>query len=189
MNRLSAEERQVLLRIARQAIKEAVAGNPPPPLPLDSLSPALRAPGASFVTLTRPDGSLRGCIGALQAYQPLAQDVQEHAIAAALQDPRFPPVRPAEVSQLQIEISRLTPPQPLPYTDPETLLQKLRPGVDGVILQDGWRKATFLPQVWQQLPQPEAFLSHLCLKMGAAADCWRQKPLQVFIYQVEEFHE
>ncbi len=186
---LTPEERRLLLAIARQAIEYAVGGQQPPALQLDRLPPRLREEGASFVTLTRPDGSLRGCIGALQAYQPLALDVQEHAVAAALHDPRFPPVREEEIANLRIEVSRLTPPQRLPYTDPDDLLRQLRPGVDGVILQSGWRRATFLPQVWEQLPQPEAFLSNLCLKMGASPDLWQRQPLEVFTYQVEDFHE
>ncbi len=186
---LSPQERQLLLQIARQAIASAVRGQTPPRLDLAALPPRLREEGATFVTLTRPDGSLRGCIGALQAYQPLALDVQEHAIAAALNDPRFPPVREEEVSDLRIEISRLTPPRRLRYADPADLIRQLRPGVDGLILQDGWRRATFLPQVWEQLPEPETFLSNLCLKMGAAPDLWRRKPLEAFTYQVEEFHE
>ena len=115
--------------------------------------------------------------------------MQEHAAAAALQDPRFPPVRPEEVAALRIEISRLTPPQRLAYAAPEELPSRLRPGVDGVILQDGWRKATFLPQVWEQLPRPEDFLTHLCAKMGASPELWRRKKLDVFTYQVEAFEE
>ncbi len=185
---LSADERAFLLRLARESITRAVNGQPAPEISLDELTPRLREPGASFVTLTE-DGALRGCIGALQAYQPLALDVREHAVAAALQDPRFPPVQADELPHLMIEISRLTPPRRLDYTSPAELPARLRPGVDGVILQDGWRRATFLPQVWEQLPQPEAFLNHLCLKMGAPADLWRQKKLDVQIYEVEEFHE
>jgi len=115
--------------------------------------------------------------------------VREHAIAAALQDYRFPPVQPEELGSIEIEVSRLTRPQPLPYDGPADLIAKLRPGVDGVILQDGFRRATFLPQVWEKIPAPEQFLSELCLKMGAPADLWRRKPLEVSTYQVEEFHE
>ncbi len=113
----------------------------------------------------------------------------DHAAAAAVEDYRFHPVRPAEVSRLHIEISRLTPPQPLAYDDPDQLPGLLRPGVDGVILRDGSARATFLPQVWEKLPGPEEFLAHLCQKMGAPGNLWRKKKLQVQIYQVEEFHE
>ncbi|TLN23663.1 AmmeMemoRadiSam system protein A, partial [bacterium] len=135
------------------------------------------------------DGELRACIGALEAYQPLVDDVREHAAEAAQEDFRFYPVRPKEVAHIQIEISRLTQPQPLEYSSPEDLVARLRPGVDGVILRDGLHRATFLPQVWEKLPEPSAFLSHLCAKMGAAENAWRKKRLTVLTYQVEEFHE
>ena len=134
-------------------------------------------------------GDLRGCIGALEAYQPLAEDVREHAVAAALNDYRFPPVQVAELNGISLEVSRLTAPVPLEYTSPEDLVAKLRPGVDGVILRDGGRRATFLPQVWEKLPDAENFLANLCHKMGASPDLWRRKHLEVLTYQVEEFHE
>src|SRR5512140_484325 len=114
-DQLTAEEKQALLRLAREALQQGVAGHLLPPLKLDSLSPALRADGASFVTLTM-GGQLRGCIGALEPYQPLAQDVREHTVAAALEDPRFPPVNAREVDRISIEVSRLTLPRPLEYT-------------------------------------------------------------------------
>lgn len=186
--KLTPEEQKTLLRLAREAMEYAVRGKKLPPLDLASLSPRLREAGASFVTLTI-EGQLRGCIGTLEAYQPLAEDVREHAIAAALQDPRFPPVSEDELSRIQIEVSRLTRPLPLEYTDTADLLSKLRPGVDGVILRDGFHRATFLPQVWEKIPDPAAFLHNLCLKMGASPDLWRRKHLDVMTYQVEEFHE
>lgn len=185
---LSAEERRILLRLARQALEEGVNGRPLKPLDLESLPAALRAAGASFVTLTK-GGQLRGCVGTLEARQPLAEDVREHAVAAALEDFRFPPVTPDELPELRLEVSVLTPLQPLEYTSPAELVEKLRPGVDGVLLRDGWRRATFLPQVWEQLPQPEEFLDQLCWKMGAAPDTWRRKKLEVWTYQVESFEE
>lgn len=159
-----------------------------PAIDLTSLSPALQEVAASFVTLTI-HGQLRGCIGTLEARQPLAEDVREHAVAAGQDDYRFPPVSPGELADIEIEISRLTHPQPLPYTSAEDLIQKIHPGVDGVVLLDRFRRATFLPQVWQQLPEPERFLDHLCQKMGVPRDYWRCNPLSVEIYQVEEFHE
>jgi AmmeMemoRadiSam system protein A len=185
---LTPEERARLLKLARQALEEGVRNLPPSPLDLRELSPRLREDGAAFVTLTI-GGELRGCIGALEAYQPLAEDVREHAVAAALQDWRFPPVQPEELPKIEIEISRLTSPQPLHYDHPEDLLTLLRPGVDGIVLRDGMRRATFLPQVWEKIPDPRLFLSQLCLKMGASPDLWRRKKLEVFTYQVEEFHE
>jgi AmmeMemoRadiSam system protein A len=186
--KLSEEDRTYLLKLARKAIEAAVRGENLPEIDWETLSPALHENGASFVTLTE-DGSLRGCIGALEAYQPLAEDVREHAVAAALEDYRFYPVRAPELSRLEIEISRLTAPVDLPYEKPEDLLRLLRPGVDGVILMDGRRRATFLPQVWEKVPNSGEFLSELCLKMGAPEDLWRKKLLTVRTYQVEEFHE
>lgn len=185
---LNPTEQNLLLKIARQALEHAVRGETLPLINLTELPPALREHGASFVTLTIDD-RLRGCIGVLDAHQPLALDVQEHAVAAARQDYRFPQVKPVELPHIQIEVSALTPRIPLEYTQPQDLITKLRPHIDGVILQDGMRKATFLPQVWDKLPEPEVFLSHLCQKMGAPEDFWRKKPLEVFIYQVQEFHE
>ena len=148
----------------------------------------LREAGASFVTLTA-HGQLRGCIGVLEPYQSLAQDVREHAVAAALEDPRFPAVTQDELNRIQIEVSRLTRPIPLEYKDSEDLLQKLHPHVHGVILKDGFRRSTFLPQVWEKIPDPAEFLNNLCSKMGASSDLWRRKHLDVLVYQVEEFRE
>jgi hypothetical protein len=186
---LSTDDRNILLRLARQALTAAVSGQGNMPRSdAQDLPEVLRQPGASFVTLTI-HGELRGCIGALEAYQPLADDVCEHAVAAALQDYRFPPVQPGEIESLEIEISRLTPPQPLQYSKPQELLQLLRFGIDGVILRDGLHRATFLPQVWEKLPDPADFLSHLCAKMGSSPNIWRYRQLQVYVYQVEEFRE
>lgn len=185
---LTSEERQFLLQLARDSIRHALGGHSLPEIPAESVTPALRITGASFVTLTIDD-RLRGCIGSLEAHQSLVEDVREHAVQAALEDYRFPPLSMEELKHVSIEISRLTPPVPLEYSLPQDLPGLLRPGVDGVILKDGFRRATFLPQVWEQLPEPEEFLSHLCAKMGASAQLWRSKLLQVSIYQVEEFHE
>ncbi len=185
-DKLTADERAVLMRIARQSLEEGVKGNMPSPLDLASLPETLQAEGATFVTLTRK-GELRGCIGALEAHQALAQDVQEHAVAAALQDYRFPPVSPEELPDIDIEISRLTPTRALEYDTPENLLKLLRPCIDGVVLKYGGRRATFLPQVWEKIPDPAVFLSYLCQKMGASPDLWQRKKLEVFIYEVEEF--
>jgi AmmeMemoRadiSam system protein A len=186
--KLTLEEQQTLLRMAREAMEYTVRGKKSPPLNPSKLSSTLREQGASFVTLTIR-GQLRGCIGALEAYQPLADDVREHAIAAALEDPRFPPVREDELSRIQIEVSRLTRPVSLEYTDANDLISKLRPHVDGVILRDGFHRATFLPQVWEKIPDPSKFLDNLCYKMGVSDNLWRNKHLDVLVYQVEEFHE
>ena len=185
---LTTEEKRFLIKLARQALEHGVRAESLPPLDLETLPPRLREQGASFVTLTKGD-DLRGCIGTLEPYQSLAEDVREHAIAAALNDFRFPPVQPQELADIHIEVSRLTVPVPLEYTTPEDLLAKLRPAVDGVVLRDGWRRATFLPQVWEKVTDKAEFLDHLCLKMGASPDLWRKEHLDVLIYQVEEFHE
>jgi AmmeMemoRadiSam system protein A len=185
---LSPEEKLLLLSIARDAVSAAAQGDRLPNLDLASLPPALREKGASFVTLTSR-GQLRGCIGALEASQPLALDVQEHAEAAATQDFRFPPVTPQEILSIRIELSRLTTPVQLEYKDSKQLAEMLKPGHDGVVIRDGIRRATFLPQVWEKLPSPEDFLSQLCLKMGASPDQWRKKRMSVYTYQVEEFEE
>jgi len=187
-DKLTLEEQQTLLRMAREALECGVSGKKLSPLEEKSLSHHLREQGASFVTLTI-HGQLRGCIGALEARQPLATDVREHAIAAALEDPRFPPVREDELSRIQIEVSRLTRPMSLEYKNAADLLSKLRPHVDGVILRDGGRRATFLPQVWEKIPDPAEFMDNLCYKMGVSDNTWRVKHLEVLIYQVEEFHE
>ena len=184
---LTPDEQATLLKIARQSLTDAANNRLATPLPED-LTPALLEVGASFVTLT-VRGQLRGCIGTLEAYLPLAKDVRQRAAQAATQDNRFPKVRPGEVDTIHIEISRLTKPNPLTYSEPAEVPKLLRPHVDGVVLSDGLRGATFLPQVWEQLPDPAEFLSHLCLKMGAQSDLWRRKVLQVEIYQVEEFEE
>ncbi len=155
---------------------------------LNCLSKDLNGEGASFVTLTI-GGKLRGCIGTLEAHQPLALDVQEHAAAAALEDYRFNPVSSEEVALLEIEISRLTPLGRLDYSDKKDLMSKLRPGIDGVLIKDGGRRATFLPQVWEQISSCEEFLTHLCMKMGARPNLWQNKHLEVYTYQVEEFKE
>lgn len=187
-DQLTPEEQMTLLRLAREALERGVRGEKLPRLDLSTLTPHLREQGASFVTLTM-HSELRGCIGTLEAYQPLAEDVREHAVAAALNDYRFQPLTPAELNGISIEVSRLTAPLPLDYTSPEDLLAKLRPHTDGVILRDGSRRATFLPQVWEKIPEPAEFLDNLCYKMGAEEQLWRRKHLNVQIYQVEEFHE
>lgn len=185
---LTPEEQKLLLELARQAIQEAVCGNFITPLDLTRLTPRLQEIRSSFVTLTI-QGELRGCIGSLESYQPFVEDVREHAVAAALQDYRFPPVCLDELSKIRIEISRLTAPCLLCYDCQEDLPAILRPEIDGVVLRDGLQRATFLPQVWSKIPDPEAFLNQLCLKLDAAPNIWRLKKLEVYTYQVEVFHE
>lgn len=187
-NKLSAEEKTILLKLAREALEHVVRGSQLPALDLRLYPPRLSLPGASFVTLRR-GGELRGCIGGLHACQPLAEDVRQHAAAAATQDYRFPRLSPHELDEVSIEISVLTEPRPLEYTSPQELLERLRPGIDGVVLQYGVNRATFLPQVWESISDPAEFLSMLCRKMGAHPDLWCTHRLTVLTYEVDEFKE
>lgn len=159
----------------------------------DSLKAALTDPcfqqtGGVFVTLTL-SGQLRGCIGNLTSNEPLESGVRRNAINAAFHDPRFAPLNASDLAQIEIEISILSEPRPLKYRDGDDLLNKLRPNIDGVIIRQQAASATFLPQVWEQLPQPQDFLAHLCIKAGLAADSWRNSQLEVSSYQVQYFEE
>jgi len=185
---LTPQERQTLLALARETITQTVNGQKPPAVEVDNVSENLQRDGASFVTLTK-HGQLRGCIGSLEPRRPLVLDVRENAISAAFHDPRFPPVDQDELAELHIEVSVLSIPQPLVYDGPADLIAKLRPGVDGLVIERGWNRATFLPQVWEKLPDPRQFLEHLCLKAYLPADAYRQPGLDVYTYQVEKFEE
>ncbi|MBN2391599.1 MAG: AmmeMemoRadiSam system protein A [Anaerolineae bacterium] len=184
---LTVDEGSYLLELARATIANVVGAQPSSTLPDPPLR--LTAPGAAFVTLRTRRGDLRGCIGSLEARRPLVEDVRENAIAAALRDPRFPPVKTAELANLVVEVSVLTTPEPLDFDGPEDLLRKLRPNIDGVLIERGWNRATFLPQVWEQLPSPEEFLGNLCYKAGLPPNAWHWPDLKISIYQVEKFEE
>lgn len=185
---LTDEEKRSMLKMAREALEAGVRGKSLPPVDYESLPDKFRENGASFVTLTNHD-ELRGCIGSIEAHQPLAEDIREHAVAAALEDYRFPSVKENELDSIDIEVSYLTPLTLLEYEQPEELSSRLTPFIDGVVLRDGWRRATFLPQVWEKIDDPGVFLGQLCLKMGASADLWKRKKLQVWTYRVIEVHE
>ena len=188
---LNSEEQTFLLELARSTIVSALNSKNEEivNVPAVAVPPGLEMIGASFVTLHTRSGSLRGCIGSLQARRPLVEDVRNNALAAAFEDPRFPSLSARELPDIVIEISVLSVPQPLAYTDVNDLLQKLRPGIDGVVLESGWHRATFLPQVWEQLPSHREFLSNLCYKAGLPADAWRDTNVKISTYQVEEFAE
>lgn len=184
------EEEHILLALARDTLRAVTRGHPPPPLDQDALPPALLEPRACFVTLRRrSDGALRGCTGTLVARRPLALEVVEMTQQTALNDPRFMPVTAPEVPGLHVEISVLSPPQPLQFDDPDDLLHKLHPGIDGVTLMLDDRRATFLPQVWESYPDPRLFLSLLSEKMGRSPDAWRDPQLQVETYQATVIEE
>lgn len=186
---LTLKERQLLLRLARRAIEAAAAGQPLPQIDLESLPERLREPRACFVTIHTKNGELRGCTGVLVARLPLAQEVIQTAAQTALRDPRFPPVTPEEVPELDIEISILTPPQPLHFSDPRELPRLIRPGIDGVTLFRGPYRATFLPQVWERISDPVEFLDMLSQKMGLPPRAWMFPGMQAEVYQVESFSE
>lgn len=185
---LDPEERRLLLALAREAVARSVTGAPLPEIEACKVPPRLAEPAGCFVTLTR-EGALRGCIGNLEPRWPLWQAVLENARAAATRDRRFPPVGPDELETLRIEISVLTPPQPLACDSPDALLARLVPGRDGVLLELGTRRATFLPQVWDKLPDKVSFLDQLALKAGGAAGDWRRPDARVSVYTVEHFEE
>jgi len=186
--KLTKADRKLLLKVARSALDEKLTNSESNFPDLDQFPAQLQEPGASFCTL-KQSGKLRGCVGILEAVQPLVLDVRERALGAAFEDFRFPPVTVNELPGLVIELSRLTAPKLLEYTSPNSLLEKLRPGQDGVVLSYRGRKATFLPQVWEQLPEPQQFLTRLCQKMGLSGSAWQELPLQVEIYEVEKFSE
>ncbi len=186
----SPAEQTLLLALARRTLADTAYHRLPPEVNLRLLPPALAEKRACFVTLrSHDDGALRGCIGILVARSPLASEVVAMTVQTARHDPRFPPVTVNELDRLWIEISVLTPLEHLTYTDPQELLRKLRPGVDGVILQLGHDRATFLPHVWKSYPEPDVFLNLLAQKMGHAPDTWRDVQLQVHTYQVVEIRE
>ena len=189
---LSKEQGQLLIKLVRYTLMKEL-GQPVPQTKYNTLKSALsdasfqRTSGV-FVTLTR-SGQLRGCIGNLTSTDPLVSGVRRNAINAAFHDPRFAPLSASELDEIEIEISILTEPQPIEYHDADDLLNTLRPHVDGVIIRKEAASATFLPQVWEQLPRPQDFLTHLCMKAGLASDAWQHSQLEVSRYGVQYFEE
>jgi AmmeMemoRadiSam system protein A len=181
---LSESQRSLLLDTARGSIEYGLDHGRAQPVVADRHQP-LDAAGASFVTL-HSNGELRGCIGSLEAWRPLLLDVSENAFAAAFRDPRFAPLRTAEFGGLSVDISVLSEPEPLDFESREELLDRIQPGIDGLILQDGDRRGTFLPSVWSSLPDKDDFLKHLALKAGLAASHWSDT-LRVWRYTTESF--
>ena len=177
----STEHRQMLHKAVAESIDFGLKHGCACSVDVDSYPASLRAVRASFVTLEL-GGALRGCIGSLQARQPLICDVSENAYNAAFRDPRFPPLSQQEFPELEVHISVLSEPEPLPVSDRADLMSKLRPGCDGLILSQGPQRATFLPSVWDQLPDPVDFIDHLLLKAGFPNDYW--SPLM----QVQRYH-
>jgi AmmeMemoRadiSam system protein A len=188
MTAYSLEEQEILLKTARAVISASLGAGSHPPEVTATAFPALMETHGCFVTLHKA-GALRGCIGTIEPTNSLITNVKDNAIKAAFNDPRFPPVTAEELPEIEIEISVLTVPIPLDYADAEDLLRKLEPGVHGVILSQGWHAATFLPQVWTQLPRKESFLSNLCAKAGLPQTAWKNKKTHVKVYEVTYFSE
>jgi AmmeMemoRadiSam system protein A len=189
---LSEAQGQVLVKLARATLKaqfgQKTAHDPTADIASSLSDPDLQRCSGIFVTL-KIGRYLRGCIGSLTGREPLIEGVRTFSLHAAFKDPRFNPLAESELDKIRIEVSVLTEPQPLTYRDADDLMAKLRPRVDGVTISKGYHSATFLPQVWEQLPDPVGFLSQLCLKAGLAADAWRTAALSVETYQVQHFEE
>lgn len=184
---MKTEHQNLLLKIARAAIFQGLAKSEEDTPLLREVPAELMEERATFVTL-EIEGRLRGCIGMLEACRPLAQDVEENARSAAFQDPRFPPLSRKEFDRLEIHISVLSPPEEISFSSEADLLDQIHPGSDGLILQEGFSRGTFLPSVWDELPEKERFLSHLKLKAGLPETYWSDT-LQVFRYTAEYFGE
>jgi len=190
--RFSEAQGRALLMLARRTISNNLASTEAAPA-ADELSATLgdecfKLPCGTFVTLKIKD-RLRGCIGNLTSTETVLEGVRRNSINAALHDPRFSPLSQDELLQCRIEVSILSEPQPLIHSGGQDLIKKLRPHVDGLIIRKGHASATFLPQVWEQLPEPEEFLAHLCLKAGLPSDDWKNSDLEVSTYQVQYFEE
>jgi hypothetical protein len=167
--------------------RNAIAARLDQPTQAEAAHPALALPGATFVTLTQ-NGDLRGCIGSLEAHRPLDQDVRANAVAAAFRDPRFPPLTLAEFPRTRVEVSLLTTPVPMTFSSEADALRQLRPNVDGIILTAGQHRGTFLPQVWEQLPEPRQFLALLKQKAGLPTDWWSPE-VKLQRYEVRKWKE
>lgn len=187
-DKLTEEEGRQLVAVARETIHKALFNPQDKSESEASGSPKFQERRGTFVTLTL-NGALRGCIGHIIPQESLIEGVRINAINAAFRDPRFRPLGRNEFEKIKVEVSILTEPKPLSYTDADDLLAKLRPGTDGVIIRKGPHQATFLPQVWEQLPNKKDFLTHLCLKAGLDRDAWAREKLQVHVYQVQAFEE
>ncbi len=189
-SQMSEEKGKLLVELARQTIAKRLGAEAGSSEDLESqlADDIFQARRGTFVTLTK-NNQLRGCIGNLAPDKPVREGVEENAINAAFHDPRFPALSREELDQVHIEISLLSEPRPLAYKDGDDLLARLRPHVDGVILRKGMQSATFLPQVWEQLPEKEMFLSHLCLKAGLPGDAWKKGDLEILTYQVQYFED
>ena len=182
---LNKDQQTQLLQLTQASIQHGLQTGKPLKVNLQNYSAELTQPSATFVTLER-HAQLRGCIGMLEPVRPLVEDIAANAFAAAFRDPRFPPLTSAEFADLELHISILSPAQPMRFESEDDLIWQLRPGIDGLILHDGFRRGTFLPSVWAQLPDPSQFLRHLKQKAGLPAEYWSET-LQVERYTTQMF--
>lgn len=182
---LNKSQKSQLLQLARDSIRLGLETGKPLRVDLQIYPAELTVDRACFVTLER-QGQLRGCIGMLEAVRPLVEDVAENAFSAAFRDPRFPPLTKEELADLDLHISILSPAESMSFDSEQDLIAQLRPGVDGLILQDGYRRGTFLPSVWEQLPDARLFLRHLKQKAGLPPDYWSDT-LKISRYTTEMF--
>jgi len=182
---LAPTQRTTLMGVARRSIEHGLASGQPLIVTPSEYHRDLKAVRASFVTLQQ-NGQLRGCIGHLEAVQPVVVDVAENAFAAAFRDPRFSSLTAAEWPDVDVHLSLLTTPERMQFSDEADLIAQIRPGEDGLILQDGPNRGTFLPSVWESLPDPVEFLVHLKYKAGLAANHWSDR-VEVYRYHTESF--
>jgi hypothetical protein len=180
---LNKEQQQRLLDLAKSSIQHGLQTGRPLKINLNDFPAELTARRATFVTLHKHH-QLRGCIGMLEAVRPLAEDIAENAFLAAFKDPRFPPLTDEEFGELEIHLSILTPSEAVSFISEQDLITQLQPDIDGLILEEGRRRGTFLPSVWEQLPEPEQFLRHLKQKAGLAPDYWSEN-IKIFRYRTE----
>ncbi|QPK64948.1 AmmeMemoRadiSam system protein A [Methylomonas sp. LL1] len=182
---LNDSQKNQLLELAQASILHGLETGEPLPIDPQDYAAELTVNRATFVTLERR-GQLRGCIGMLEAVRPLVRDIAENAFAAAFRDPRFPPLTIAELADLELHISILSPAEAVHFKSEQDLIEQLKPGIDGLILREGYRRGTFLPSVWEQLPDASQFLRHLKQKAGLPADYWSDS-LEIFRYSTEMF--
>jgi AmmeMemoRadiSam system protein A len=182
---LSDSHRKILKDLAKASIEHGLKYGLPMQIDLTTMADELTVERATFVTLDK-NGQLRGCIGMLEARRALAKYIAKNSYAAAFSDPRFPPLSESELDDLSIHLSILSPAKSLPCQSEEELIQQLRPGIDGFILDDGLHRATFLPSVWESLSEPIDFIHHLKMKAGLPVNYWSEE-LRVYRYSTESF--
>jgi len=186
--KLNSKDKEFLLKLARQTLEEHFAAGKKLEINERKVPKNLREKRATFVTLFKA-GELRGCIGQILPRFPLYKDVINNTLSAAFSDPRFPQLKFEELGGIKIEISILTIPKRIIYDDTTDLLRKIKPGEHGIILQTGFFQATFLPDVWKELPTIEDFLTNLSLKAGLSPGAWKNPDTEFFYYRTESFKE